>query len=115
MVKPRGSIRKELLHSTAAFTVMQFARKAFRKALFDLYLVFQNKWCLLVVSLPSDTALAPGTRSSVQECAISIALMMFGLILERFMTLFKGILASADGLKKCDKPRQPKERKRVDW
>lgn len=60
---------------------------------------------------PVDTTLAPGTRSSVQECAISIALMMFGLILERFMTLFKGVLASAVGLKKCDKQRpeqQPK-------
>lgn len=72
-----------------------------------------------VVHCIADTSMAPtGTRSSVQECAISIALMMFGLILERFMTLFKGVLASAQPLMKCDKQRQrAKENKpaTVNW
>lgn len=65
----------------------------------------------------ADTELAPGTRSSVQECAISIALMMLGLILERFMALFKEVLAAAAELRKCDKKekRAPKEKMPVNW
>lgn len=75
-------------------------------------------WLLQIISYyccpPADTSLAPGMRSSLQECAISIALMMFGLILERFMTQLRGVVASADKLK-CDNPKEARKPAKFSW
>ncbi|GAB0093491.1 hypothetical protein DMENIID0001_086370 [Sergentomyia squamirostris] len=40
-----------------------------------------------------DPSIAPGGRSEIQECAISIALIMFGIMLERFVTIIRETLS----------------------
>jgi hypothetical protein len=46
------------------------------------------------LSFLADTNLAPGARSEVQECALCIGLLMFGIILERFIVVIKDALHS---------------------
>ena len=41
----------------------------------------------------TDPSIAPGAKSEVQECAISISLLMFGIILERFLYIIKESLS----------------------
>lgn len=51
---------------------------------------------LFIYSLIPDPAIASFARSEVQECAISIGLLMFGIILERFIQLLKESLSSSN-------------------
>lgn len=45
----------------------------------------------------TDPDITPGARSQVQEQAISISLLMFGMILERFNTVLKESIQSSSG------------------
>lgn len=67
---------------------------------FHLHTMF-NLSILGVYYVFPDPTIVPGARSAVQECAISIALMMFGLILEKFVQLLKDILAAAATTADC--------------
>jgi hypothetical protein len=40
----------------------------------------------------TDPSIAPGARSEIQECAISIGLLMFGIILEKLINLIRETL-----------------------
>lgn len=47
----------------------------------------------------SDPNIPEGARSEVQESAITIALLMFGIILERFITILKETLSPGSTVK----------------
>jgi hypothetical protein len=40
----------------------------------------------------TDPNIAPGARSEIQECAISVGLLMFGIVLEKLITLIRATL-----------------------
>ncbi|XP_052562573.1 telomerase-binding protein EST1A isoform X3 [Culex pipiens pallens] len=49
-----------------------------------LQLMSLNMFAIEITKL-KDASIAPGARSEVQECALSVGLLMFGIILERFI------------------------------
>ncbi|XP_055683331.1 telomerase-binding protein EST1A isoform X2 [Lutzomyia longipalpis] len=53
-----------------------------------------------------DPSIAPGGRSEIQECAISIALIMFGIMLERFVTIIRETLSPGSTLSTTSGSRQ---------
>ncbi|XP_055644109.1 telomerase-binding protein EST1A isoform X2 [Toxorhynchites rutilus septentrionalis] len=54
-----------------------------------LQLMSLNMFSIEITKLKDET-IAPGARSEVQECALSIGLLMFGIILERFVHMIQG-------------------------
>jgi hypothetical protein len=48
-----------------------------------------EKKCKYFDYLVSDSTAASDTRSEVQECAIAVGLLMFGIILERFIEVLR--------------------------
>ncbi|XP_058832395.1 uncharacterized protein LOC131690537 isoform X2 [Topomyia yanbarensis] len=59
-----------------------------------LQLMSLNMFAIEITKL-KDASIAPGARSEVQECALSIGLLMFGIILERFIHVIQGASATA--------------------
>ena len=61
-----------------------------RSLVWDFPLISQPIWLIsnILIFLP-DASIAPGARSEVQECALSVGLLMFGIILERFIHMIQ--------------------------
>ncbi|XP_053691492.1 telomerase-binding protein EST1A [Sabethes cyaneus] len=59
-----------------------------------LQLMSLNMFAIEITKL-KDASIAPGARSEVQECALSIGLLMFGIILERFIHVIQGASTAA--------------------
>lgn len=60
-----------------------------------LQLMSLNMFAIEITKL-KDSTIAPGARSEVQECALSIGLLMFGIILERFIHVIQTASSSSD-------------------
>ncbi|XP_055539477.1 uncharacterized protein LOC129726593 isoform X2 [Wyeomyia smithii] len=58
-----------------------------------LQLMSLNMFAIEITKL-KDASIAPGARSEVQECALSIGLLMFGIILERLILVIQGASAT---------------------
>ncbi|XP_021694561.1 uncharacterized protein LOC5579825 isoform X4 [Aedes aegypti] len=59
-----------------------------------LQLMSLNMFAIEITKL-KDSTIAPGARSEVQECALSIGLLMFGIILERFIHVIQSASSGA--------------------
>ncbi|XP_065077390.1 telomerase-binding protein EST1A isoform X2 [Ochlerotatus camptorhynchus] len=59
-----------------------------------LQLMSLNMFAIEITKL-KDSTIAPGARSEVQECALSIGLLMFGIILERFIHVIQSASTSS--------------------
>lgn len=51
----------------------------------------------------TDPKIADGARSEVQECAIIIGLLMFGIILERFLTVVQDAVQQQKDMRNNEK------------
>jgi hypothetical protein len=63
--------------------------KKFRDKLRKKSEIKNRKKCKYFDYLVSDSTAASDTRSEVQECAIAVGLLMFGIILERFIEVLR--------------------------
>lgn len=61
-----------------------------------LQLMSLNMFAIEITKL-KDTTIAAGARPEVQECALAIGLLMFGIILERFIHVIQGASSASSG------------------